>query len=61
MKCAENGGGIFEEEYVAIKSYDSHIKGFQDDSDPVIYGEREWGSDIKSILKYLTLRYRIKA
>lgn len=56
-KCAKEGGGIFDEKYVAVKSYDFERKRFQNDSDLVIKSEKKWGNNIKSILKYLILRF----
>jgi hypothetical protein len=56
-KCAENGGGILDERYVAVKSYDFRTSKFQDDADLVVIGEREWGTNPKMMLKYLYLRY----
>jgi hypothetical protein len=56
-KCAEHGGGILDERYVAVKSYDFGTSRFQDDADLVVIGEREWGTNPKMMLKYLYLRY----
>lgn len=55
--CAEKGGGIFDEKHVAVKSYDFNTKAFQDDSNLVVIGEKKWGTNIKSLLKYLALRF----
>lgn len=57
MKCAKEDGGIFDEKYVAVRSYDFRDKTFQDGSNMVIIGEKKWGYDVKSILKYLFLRF----
>lgn len=58
VKCAEYGGGIFDERYVGVKSYDFDKKTLQDDDDDlVVIGEKEWGTNPKMILKYLYLRY----
>lgn len=57
LKCAEEGGGTFDEKYVAVKSYDFKTNSFQNDSDQMLIGEKKWGSNIKSIMKYLVLRY----
>jgi hypothetical protein len=57
QKCVEHGGGTLDERDVAVKSYDFRTKTFQDDADLVVIGEREWGSDPKTLLKYTLLRY----
>jgi hypothetical protein len=57
MKCAESGGGIIDEGFVKVISYDFKTKSFQKDEDLVIIGERKWGNNPKAILKYLVLRY----
>ena len=57
LRCAEESGGVFNEKYVGIRSYDFKTKSFQSDSDLVVMGEKQWGSDVKSISKYLFMRY----
>ncbi len=57
VKCAEEGGCIFDERHVAVKSYDFKTSTFQRNNDLVIVGEKKWGRDLKSIMKYLFLRY----
>ncbi len=57
LGCAEEGGGIFDEKYVEVKSYDFEKKGIQGDNDLVVVGEKEWGHQPQTILKYLLLRY----
>jgi len=57
VKCAEKSGGVFDEKHVEIRSYDFSKKAFQSDSNLVIMGEKQWGSDVKSIMKYLFMRY----
>jgi hypothetical protein len=56
-KCAEQGGGGFDEKYVKVESYDFTKKAMQRDEDLVIHGERHWGTKPKAILKYIYLRY----
>jgi hypothetical protein len=56
MKCAEEGGGIFDEKHVEINSYDFEKRGMQRDSDLVVVGEKEWGTIPRNILKYILLR-----
>jgi hypothetical protein len=57
VRCAEKGGGIFDERKVAVRSYDFKTNAFQGDDDLVVHGEKTWGSNAKIILKYLMLRY----
>jgi len=59
MKCAEHGGGIFDEQFVGIKSYDPNSNSFQKDDKLEIIGEKKWGSNIKTIMKYFLLRYNL--
>jgi hypothetical protein len=56
LKCAEHGGGEFDESEVAVKSYDFNKGGFQNNDELVVNGERVWGTNPKMILKYLVLR-----
>ena len=58
-KCAEVGGGVFEEAHVEVKSYDLKAKRLQRDDELKIVAEKDWGTNPKSILKYLALRYVI--
>ena len=56
-KCAEYGGGVFNESKVVLKSYDNKTKCLQQDSESLILGDRKWGRNVKSIGKYLLFRY----
>jgi hypothetical protein len=56
-KCAEMGGGIFDEGQVAVMSYDFSSKSLQEDGNLVIVGKKYWGFDFKAIRKFLKLRY----
>jgi len=56
-KCAEQGGGVFDEKYVKVASYDFLTKKIQRDEDLVVQAEKQWGSNPKAILKYMYLRY----
>ena len=58
--CAKDGGGILDESYVGVKSYNFNTKVLQDDRDLVVVGDKTWGSDAKTIVKYLRLRYCIR-
>ena len=55
--CAEQGGGVFDESRVEVKTYDFNSRSLRRDDDPVIKGEKHWGSNGRSILKYLILKY----
>jgi hypothetical protein len=56
-KCAEHGGGEIDESKVAVKSWDFEKERLQRDDELVILGEKEWGRDFKTLLKYFYLRY----
>jgi len=56
-KCAEIGGGIFDERYIEIKSYDYKVRRLQRDDELLVNGRKEWGWDLKMLGKYLTLRF----
>ena len=56
VKCAEYGGGIFDETQVTVKSYDLKTKSFQADDNLVVIGETTWGSHLKTLYKYLKFR-----
>ena len=55
--CADHGGGVFDETKVGIKSYDFNTERFQKDDELVIQGEKKWGRDYKTLMKYFYLRY----
>jgi len=56
IKCAENGGGVFDETQVAVKSYDLKTKSFQTDDNLALIGETTWGNHLKTLYKYLKFR-----
>lgn len=56
IKCAENGGGVFDETQVTVKSYDLKNNSFQTDDNLAIIGETTWGSHLKTLYKYLRFR-----
>ncbi len=58
-KCAEEGGGVFDERHVDVKSFDFKKNELQDNRDLMVWGEKDWGKNPKVILKYLLLRYVI--
>ena len=55
--CAEHGGGLFDEDKVAVKSFDVRAGRLQSDDELVIAADRQWGTDPKAILKFLLFRY----
>ncbi len=57
VKCAEEGGGTFDERYVDVRSFDCKTRSFQGDEDLVVMGEKTWGKHVKTITKYLIFRY----
>lgn len=57
LECADKGGGLMDERQVMVKSFDFRKKGLQGDGGLAVYGEKRWGNDLKSILKYLLLRF----
>ncbi|OEU84090.1 MAG: hypothetical protein BA873_07930 [Desulfobulbaceae bacterium C00003063] len=57
VKCAEAGGGMFDEKHVTVESYDFKRRVLQEDRELVIKGNRTWGTSPKAIMKYLVLRY----
>jgi len=59
VKCAEQGGGIYDEKHVAVKSYDFKTKSFQTENKLEIIGDTTWGSDLKTLIKYLMLRLNL--
>ncbi len=56
LKCAEHGGGEFDESKLDVKSCDLKNGKLQDNDELVVIGETEWGWNVKMILKYLVLR-----
>jgi hypothetical protein len=52
------GGGIYNEKYTKVISYDFKTKVFQKDDELVVIGEKRWGSNMKAIMKYMFLRHR---
>lgn len=56
-KCAEQGGGVLDEQYVRVVSYDFGLKRIQRDDELSILGEKEWGGNPKLVLRYLALRH----
>ena len=58
LKCAEKSGWSFDEKHVSIKSYDFEKEKLYIDKNLVIRGDiKWWGSNIKSLTKYVMLKY----
>ena len=58
LKCAEKSSLSFDEKHVEVKSYDFEKKAFQGDENLVVEGDITWwGSNIKSIIKYMVMRF----
>src|SRR4030042_3527066 len=57
IKCAGSGNFLFDEKRVRVVSYDFKTGSFQGDTGLVVHGDKQWGSDIKPLLKYFFLRY----
>jgi len=57
MKCGKEGGGIYNEEKVSVKSFDFMKQIFQEDKNLYITGKKLWGFKPKSIMKYIYMRY----
>jgi hypothetical protein len=57
VACEKEGGGLFDETHVGINSYDMQTKEVREHGDLRVTGKKMWGSDVKTIMKYLFLRY----
>jgi hypothetical protein len=58
IQCAEKSGYIFDEKNVAVVSYDFNTKSLQDGNNLVLKGDiKWWGNNIKSLTKYMMLRF----
>ena len=58
-ECAEMSGFLLDESNVKIESYDHQKMRLQRDGELVVKGEVQWGSNPKTLLKYLALRYLV--
>ena len=56
IKCAENGGGVFDETQVEVTSYDLKTNSLQTDNNLAVIGEKTWGNHLKTLYKYLKFR-----
>jgi len=55
--CAEQGGGVVDERRVKTISYDEAKRGLQGADELRVIAEKDWGSNPKTIMKHLWLRY----
>jgi len=55
-KCSEEGGGIFDEQYVEVKSHDFKTNKPQQDHELAIKATKHWGTNPKMWGKYIVLR-----
>jgi len=56
-ECAEITGYNFGDSNVADQTYDFDIGQLQKESNSFVYGKINWGSNIKTMLKYLLFRF----
>ena len=59
QKCAQTANLVFDESLVEIISWDHKEKRLQTDNELTVYGEIEWGNNIKMLLKYILFRFGI--
>lgn len=55
-QCARTGGYCYDETEVDVRSFDLTTGRLQEAEELVVRGEREWGADPRSLLKYAILR-----
>ena len=55
--CADHGGGIFDESQVELISYDHNAGRMQQANEAAILGKINWGNNLKTIGKYILMRY----
>lgn len=56
VRCAEEGGGVFDENRVETETFDFKKKQGKTDGDFIVRGEIEWGSSLRDIAKYAYFR-----
>lgn len=56
IECCKEGGGIFNEKYVEVKSHDFRTKRLQRDDELAVQGEIDWGWKPRMWGKYIVLR-----
>ncbi|MBN1569561.1 MAG: DUF362 domain-containing protein [Acidobacteria bacterium] len=55
-RCAKDGGGVFDEEKVEVRSYDIKQGRLQKDEELLLVVEKVWGTNPKILTKYFALR-----
>ncbi len=53
VTCGQTAGYVFDEQYVDIQSFDLSGMRFQNDDELVVSADITWGSDVKSLVKYV--------
>lgn len=56
-KCAEISGFTLDEKEMEVVSFDFTAKSMQDNGRSPVLGEIQWGNDVRTLLKYLHLRF----
>jgi hypothetical protein len=56
-RCAESGGGILDERMVSVRSFNIQKRRLEQDHELAVTGDRHWGTNPRSFLIYLVLRY----
>jgi hypothetical protein len=57
FKCSEEGGGVFDERHVAVKSYDFNAMALQSNPGFIVKSQRIWGFDVKNLMKYFSYSF----
>lgn len=55
-QCARTGDYCYDESRVEVRSFDFATRKLQEDGEFAIRGDREWGANPRSLLKYAVLR-----
>lgn len=58
-RCARDGGGVFDEERVDVRSYDINQRRLQKDEELPLIVDKVWGANPKILTKYFALRLGI--
>jgi hypothetical protein len=58
-QCALHGGYCFDEEHVDIQSFDFIKKSIQSNDELFVHGEKQWGANVKTMLKYMTFKMKL--
>ncbi len=57
LRCSEEGGGLFDETQVAVRTHDCEKRQDREADDLVVRGETQWGNSIRDVMKYVYFRY----